>query len=85
MFMIAGFVGYYYLVTRPMVQKEDSQNKFLSSLKKNDPVVISPGIFGRVVQIQDQEILVDVSNGVKLKVLPSAIQAPPITKEEKQN
>jgi len=78
MFMVAGFVGYYFLVTRPLVQKEDQQQKLVSSLKKNDSVVVSPGILGKVVQIQENEVTVEISSGVKIRVLASAIEAAPV-------
>jgi len=80
MFMVVGFFGYYLLVTRPMVQKEDESKKFLESLKKNDSVVISSGILGKVAQIDGDEVTVDVGNGVKFKVLAKSLQGPDVAK-----
>jgi preprotein translocase subunit YajC len=77
MFMIAGFFGYYLLVTRPMVQKEESHKKFLEALKKNDQVLVANGILGKVAQIEGEEITVEVGGGAKLRVLSRALEAVP--------
>lgn len=75
--MIAGFFGYYLLVTRPMVQKEESHKKFLEALKKNDQVLVANGILGKVAQIEGEEITVEVGGGAKLRVLSRALEAVP--------
>ena len=81
MFVVSGFVGYYFLVTKPLIKKEDDQTQFVAGLKKNDPVIVSPGIYGKISQVQGDEIFVELANGVRVKVLPKALEAPPAPNE----
>lgn len=79
MFMVAGFLGYYMLVTRPEQLKESAQKAIIEKIKKNDLVLVSPGIFGKVIQVSDGEITVDIGtsgSSLKVKVLPSTISLP---------
>lgn len=65
------------LVARPQAQKDEAHKKFIDGLNKNDEVILSSGIFGRVVEKKDLLITVEVSPNVKLRVLAENIQAPP--------
>ena len=79
MFMVAGFLGYYMLVTRPQQLQEQEQKTLAENIKKNDTVLISPGIFGKVIQTLEGEVTVDIGTSgstLKVKVLPSAISLP---------
>jgi len=79
MFMVAGFLGYYMLVTRPQQLQDQEQKTLVEKIKKNDTVLISPGFFGKVVQVQEGEVTVDIGtsgSSLKVKVIPSAISMP---------
>lgn len=87
LFMVAGFLGYYMLVTRPQQLQEQDHKKIIEKIKKNDQVLISPGIQAKVVQVQDGEVTVDIGtagSSVKVKVLPSAISLPAVESEERK-
>ena len=75
-FFLIGFVGYYVLVTRPAVLKEESEKKFLQDLKKNDEILACGGIFGRVVQIQPDQVTVEIAQNVRIRVKPDQISRP---------
>ena len=79
MFMVAGFLGYYMLVTRPQQLQEQEQKNISENIKKNDTVLVNPGIFGKVIQALEGEVIVDIGtsgSSLKVKVLPSAISLP---------
>jgi preprotein translocase subunit YajC len=86
MFMSFGFLGYYMLVTKPQMQQEEGQKKLRESLKKNDTVIIGSGIFGKVAQVQGEEIVVDIGtagSSLKVKVLANSVEMPPTAKDSK--
>ena len=71
MLLIIGVM--YMLVLRPQVKKQKETTKMLSELKKGDDVVTTGGILGRISGMKDDEITLQVQEGVRLRVLRSAI------------
>jgi preprotein translocase subunit YajC len=71
MLLIIGVM--YLLVLRPQMRKQKELQKMLSELQKGDEVVTSGGIVGRISGIKDDEITLQVQEGVRLRVLRSAI------------
>lgn len=56
-------------------KKQQQHQKMVASLKKNDRVRTIGGIFGTVLEIKSDEIIlkIDESNNTKMRVVPSAI------------
>lgn len=71
MILIIGVM--YLLVLRPQARKQKELQKMLSELKKGDDVVTTGGILGRITGMKDDEITVQVQEGVRIRVLRSAI------------
>jgi preprotein translocase subunit YajC len=71
MLLIIGVM--YLLVLRPQIKKQKETQKMLSELKKGDDVVTTGGILGRISGMKDDEITLQVQEGVRLRVLRSAI------------
>ena len=73
--LVAIFVIMYMLLFRGPKKKQQQHAKMVQSLQKNDKVRTAGGIFGTVVDIKDDEIIlkVDESNNTKIKVASSAI------------
>jgi preprotein translocase subunit YajC len=72
--MIA-FVGIlYFLLIRPQQKKSKQHQALVSSIKKGDKVITNSGIIATVSKIiNDQEIMLEISDGVHCKFLRSAI------------
>ena len=69
-FFLVGLFILWMLYLRPLQRREDSQRKFLAELKKNDDVLTSGGIFGKVLVVKPDEVTIEVSPGVKLRIKP---------------
>ena len=61
------------LVIRPQQKKAKQLQQMLSELKPGDVVVTQGGIIGKITGIRDIEVTLEVQQGVRLKVLRSAI------------
>lgn len=59
---------WYFLVIRPQTKQQQAHAEMVGALKKGDQVVVSGGIHGRVHEVQDATLLVEVSKGVRLKI-----------------
>jgi preprotein translocase subunit YajC len=58
----------YFLVFRPQNKKAQEQAKLLGSLKRNDEVVTTGGIIGRIAEVGDKVIILEVAPNVRLRV-----------------
>ncbi len=68
-------VGYILLIRSPMKRQEAERNALLASLKKNDKVLTSGGIYGTVVAVSDKEdeIIIKVDDNVRLRMTKGSI------------
>jgi preprotein translocase subunit YajC len=93
LFPIIAFAVLYLLMFRPQQKQMKEHRTLMQTLKKGDEVITSGGIIGRIYAIAEGDIQLEVSSGVRLRILKSAIQSrirteqpaevPAKTKEEK--
>ena len=67
------FIIFYFLLIRPQKKTQQEHQKMLSELKKNDEVVTSGGIYGTIVNIQDDIATLRVDDNCRIKVQKSSI------------
>ena len=65
----------YFVLIRPQQKQVKEQQAMITALKKGDDVVTQGGILGKIALVADKTITLEVSSGVKLRILKSAIQA----------
>lgn len=66
-------IVFYFFMIRPQQKKQKEQKKFRESIKTGDDVVTIGGLYGKVVQVNDDSIVLDVDRGVKLTFTRDAI------------
>ena len=65
---------FYFLLIRPQQRKMKEHQKLLSTVAKGDTVVTNGGLIGKVVKVvDDNELLVEVGENVKVRVLKSGL------------
>ena len=67
------FVVIYFLMIRPSIQQQKKHTNMLSNLKKGDSVITKGGLMGKIFEINKENVLLDVGNNAKLRVLKSHI------------
>ncbi len=73
--LIAMVAIFYFLILRPQQKREKTRQGFISQLKRGDEVITSTGMFGRVEGLTDQFVTLEISDGVRVKMLRSAISS----------
>ncbi len=74
--LIALFIGvFYFFMIRPQQRKQKKQKLFINNLKKGDAVVTMGGMHGKISEIENDDIFVEISRGVKVKFNKSAISS----------
>jgi preprotein translocase subunit YajC len=71
--LILIIVVFYLFFIRPQMRKSKEQKKFRESLKKGDKVVTIGGIHGKIAEISETTVLLEVSSQVKFTLEKSAI------------
>jgi preprotein translocase subunit YajC len=62
------FVIFYFLLIRPQQKKAKKHREMLANVKRGDSVITNGGIYGRVAEINDQIIILEVADKVRIKV-----------------
>ena len=75
-FMGLLFAVMYFVMIRPQSKQMKEHRNLLASLKKGDDVVTQSGIFGRIYSITDKQVMLEVANNVRIRILKSSIQGP---------
>lgn len=67
------FVLFYFLLIRPQVKRAKEHKKLTESLSKGDEVLTSGGLIGRIADLDDAFITVELAENVRVKVQRQAI------------
>ena len=67
------FVIFYLLMIRPQQQRVKQHQAAIAAVKKGDEVITGGGIRGRVSKVSDDEVEVEIAQGVKIRVIKSTI------------
>jgi preprotein translocase subunit YajC len=62
------FVVFYFLLIRPQQQKAKAHREMINNLKRNDEVVTAGGLYGRVVELTEKVVTLEISQNVRVRV-----------------
>ena len=68
------FVLLYFLMIRPQMKRAKEHKQMTEALQKGDEIVTTGGLVGRVSEIQDAYVDLEVAAGVLVKVQRAAVQ-----------
>lgn len=69
-FLCMAMIVYFMMVINPSKKQDEAHTEFIEGLKKNDDVVTSGGLIGKVASIREDQISVEVANNVKISIEP---------------
>lgn len=69
----AMFLVFYFFMIRPQMKKAKEEKQFREELKKGTRVVTIGGIHGKIAEIKDTTLIIDVGEGQKLKIEKTAV------------
>ena len=67
------FVLFYFLMIRPQQKRMKAHQAMLKALKRGDEVVLSNGMVGKVTRVEENEAMVDIAQGVSVRVVRAMI------------
>jgi len=66
--LIVIFIIFYFLIIRPQVKRAKEHKKLTESVTKGDEVVTGGGLLGKVVDVNDNFVSLEISDNVEVKV-----------------
>ena len=69
------FVVFYFLLIRPQQKRQKEHKDLIAKLAIGDEVVTAGGVLGKVTEIGDSFVHVEIADGVKIKVQRQTIGA----------
>ena len=65
----------YFVMIRPQQKQLKEHRALLGALKKGDEVVTQGGLLGRIHEVADRTVTLEIANGVRVRVLKTSIAA----------
>ncbi|MGM0505554.1 MAG: preprotein translocase subunit YajC [Bacteroidota bacterium] len=73
LFLAALFFVFYFFIIRPQTKRQKEITNKVQEMKKGDKVVTSGGLIGHLSSDDDETVLLEVDNGVKIRFQKGAI------------
>ena len=70
---VAIFVLFYFLLIRPQQKRAKDHAALVAAVKRGDTVVLSSGMIGKVTRVENEEAMVEVAQGVNVRVVKGMI------------
>ena len=61
-------VVFYFFMIRPQMKRQKETRKFREGLAKGDKVVTTGGIYGKIIEIKETTIVLEIAKDVQIKV-----------------
>jgi len=71
--LILVIVVFYFFFIRPQMKKSKEQKKFREELKKGDEVLSLGGIKGKVVKIDETDVVIETEGQTKIRLVKSGL------------
>jgi len=71
--LILIFVVFYFLLIRPQQKKMKEHKAMLDSIRRGDRVVTGGGIIGTVTKVDNDELQVEIADGVKVRCMRGTV------------
>ncbi len=73
LFMVPLIFLFYFFIIRPEKKRRNEHTNMIASLQKGDTIITIAGIYGRIVEVRDDKLIVEVDDKVRLKMTPDAV------------
>lgn len=67
------FVVFYFFMIRPQMRKQKELTNYRNAIAKGDKVITTGGIYGKVVDVSENVITIEIANDVRIRVDKNAI------------
>lgn len=72
-YLLPMVVLFYFLMIRPQQKQMKAHQALIAGLKRGDTVVLSNGMIGKITRVETDEAMVEMAQGVNVRVVKSMI------------
>jgi preprotein translocase subunit YajC len=72
-FLVLIIVVFYFFMIRPQVKKQKNMTNYRNSLQKGDKVLTSGGLYGKINDVKDTTVTLEIADNIVVKVDKTAI------------
>lgn len=69
------FVVLYFLMIRPQMKKQKEHRNMVAAVAKGDEIVTSGGLLGKITNVSEHYVAVEIASGVEIQLQKPAISA----------
>ena len=73
--LIALFAVFYFVLIRPQSKRQKEHKAMVASLSKGDEVVTNGGLLGKITNVGDSFVTVEIADGLEVKVQRLSVAA----------
>jgi preprotein translocase subunit YajC len=73
--MVVFFVIFYFMLMRPQMKQAKEHRKLIENLGKGDEVVTSGGVLGKIMEVGENFIVLEVASNTEIKVQKQSVTA----------
>ena len=70
-------VVFYFFMIRPQVKRQKELKNYRNSLQKNDKVITTGGIYGKITDVKEQTVTIEIADNIRIRVDKSAVLKDP--------
>lgn len=67
------FVLFYFLILRPQQKQSSKRDQMLEALKRGDKVITSGGIYGRIINLENEIVTLEIAKGVNIQISKASV------------
>jgi len=71
--LILIIVVFYFFMIRPQVKRQRELKDYRNTLQKGDKIITTGGIYGKITDIKDQTVTVEIADNIRIRVDKNAI------------
>mgnify|MGYP000896349775 CR=1 FL=1 len=75
LFPIILIVAFYFLLIRPQTKRAKEHKQMVDALKKGDEVVTGGGVLGRITEVGENFLQVEIAEGVQIRIQKQAVSS----------
>ena len=75
---------FYFFMIRPQMKKQKDLRNYRENLKKGDKIITTGGIYGRIADIKENQIIMEVEDKIRIRIDKSAVLKDPSDIEQRK-
>ena len=64
---------FYFLLIRPQQQRAKQHRAMIEAIRRNDTIVTTGGLIGKVTKVGDQELTIELGDGVRVRLVKGMV------------